>query len=77
MYCPVAGFIVKVPVPAVGVPEVKVPPLVPLSLGATLPLTGVFSIVLVASFTAVGQLFKYIVIDELLIQPSELAPVTE
>ena len=77
VYCPVAGSIVNVPVPADGVPEVNVPPIVSLSLAAALPVTGIFSIVLVASFTAVGQLFKLTVIDDEPIQPSELSPVTE
>ena len=77
VYCPVAGSIVKAPVPAVGVPAVNVPPIISLSLVPALPLTGVFSIVLVASLTAVGQLFKLTVIDDEPIQPSELTPVTE
>ncbi len=55
MYCPVEGFIIKVPVPAVGCPFENVPPTVLISFVPALPETGTLIVVLVPSLTAVGH----------------------
>ena len=60
----------------VGAPTEYVPPILPASFVDALLITDVLAMVLVASLTAVGQLFKLIEIVAKLLQPSKLKQFT-